>query len=73
MKKDLVNVQYASVRVKCHEACLGLGLDPVPKKTLFIILQMIFRSPITYENALPYEEEVITIRNSGKLCVGCYC
>ena len=58
------------MRGKCDESCLGLGLDPIPKQTLFNILQMIFSNPITYENSLPYEEEGIAIRNSGKVCVG---
>ena len=31
LKEALVNSRYPSLRVKCDEACLELGLDPVPK------------------------------------------
>ena len=48
LKKYLVNSWYPSVRGKCDESCLQLGLDPVPKQTVFNVLQSIGRKPITY-------------------------
>ena len=35
LKKALVNIRYPSLRSKSAEACLELGLDPVPKQTVF--------------------------------------
>ena len=32
LKKALANSRYPYLRGKCDEACLELGLDPVPKK-----------------------------------------
>ena len=32
LKEALVNTRYPSLIGQCDEACLGLGLDPVPKK-----------------------------------------
>ena len=37
----------------CDVACLELGIDPVPKKTVTNCLQMIGSKTITYNNASP--------------------
>ena len=37
-KEALVNSQYPYLRGQCDEACLELGLDPVPKQTVFNVL-----------------------------------
>ena len=63
LKEYLVNIQYPSLRVQCDEACLELGLDPVPKQTIFNVLQKIGRTPITYENALPMKNRVLISEN----------
>ena len=34
-------------------ACLDLGIDQVPRKTIFNVLRRIGRKPITYENFFP--------------------
>ena len=34
LNKYLVNSRYPYLRGQCDEACLGLGLDPVPKQTV---------------------------------------
>ena len=49
-KEALVNSRYPSLRGQCDEACLELGLDPVPKQTVFNALRRIGRKPITYDN-----------------------
>ena len=51
LKEALVNSRYPSLRGQCDEACLWLGFDPVPKQTVFNVLQRISRSPSTYDNA----------------------
>ena len=53
LKKYLVNSQYPYVIGQCAESYLELGLDPVPKQTVFNVLQNIGRNPITYDNAFP--------------------
>ena len=53
LKEDLVNIWYPFLRVQCDEACLELGLDPVPKQTVFNVLRRIGRKPITYDNFFP--------------------
>ena len=45
-----MNSRYPSLRGQCDEACLELGFDTVPKKTVFNVLRRIGRKPITYEN-----------------------
>ena len=41
------------MRGKYDEACLKLGLYPVPEQTVFNVVQRIDRKPIIYKNALP--------------------
>ena len=48
-----MNSWHPSLRGKCDEACLGLGLDPVPKQTILNVLQRIDRKPIKYDNDFP--------------------
>ena len=80
LEEYLVNSQYPYLRGKCGEACLGLGFDPVPKKTVFNALRRIDRKPITYENVFPvnkrsllseiqvkYVEDIIIKRDTANL------
>ena len=80
LKEALVNSRYTSLRGKCGEACLELGLDKVPKKKLFTVLLRIVRKPITYENVFPeknisllsnlqinYVEDIIIERDTANL------
>ena len=53
LKEALANSQYPYVIGQCAESYLELGLDPVPKQTVFNVLQKIGRNPITYDNAFP--------------------
>ena len=53
IKEALANSWYPYLRVQYDEACLELGLYPVPKQTIFNVLQRIGRKPITYENDFP--------------------
>ena len=59
---------------------MELGLDPVPKQTIFNFLQRIGRKPITYENVFPgkkrslqsnsqvkYVEDIIIKRDTSNL------
>ena len=48
-----MNSRYPYLIGQCDETCLDLGLDPVPKQTLFNVLRRIGRKPITYENIYP--------------------
>ena len=43
LKESLVNTQYPTLRGQYDEACLELGLDPVPKQKIFNVLQSIGR------------------------------
>ena len=76
----MVNSGYPSLRGHCGEACLGLGLDLVPKQTIFNVLQRNVRKTIKYENAFPtnkdtllseyqikYVEDVIVKRDIAKI------
>ena len=80
LKEALVNSRYPSLRGQCDEACLELGLDPVPKQTVFNVLRRIGRKPITYENIYPekkrsllsnfqvkYVEDIIIKRDTENL------
>ena len=58
-----MNIWYPSLRGQFHEACLELGLDPVPKQTVFNVLRRIGRNPITYENVL-HEKKRSLLSNS---------
>ena len=61
-------------------ACLDLGIDRVPKQTVYNVLQKIGRKPITYENVFPdkkrallsnsqvkYVEDIIIKRDTANL------
>ena len=41
------------LRGQCDVDCLELGLDRVPKQTVYNFLQRIGRKPITYDNVFP--------------------
>ena len=56
LKEALVNSRYPYLRGQCDEACLWLGFDPVPKQTVFNVLQSIDRNPITYVNTFPMKK-----------------
>ena len=45
---------------------MDLGLDIVPKQTVFNILQRIGRKPITYENDLPMKKRALLLENQVK-------
>ena len=53
LNEALVNSRYPSLRGNFDEACLELGIDLVPKQTVFNVLWKIGRKPITYENVFP--------------------
>ena len=53
LKEALVNSRYPSLGGQCGESCLELGLDPVPKQTVFNVLRRIGRNLITYDNVFP--------------------
>ena len=80
LKEDLVNSRYPSLRGQCDEACLELGLDPVPKQIVFNVLRRIDRKTITYENVFPlrkrsllsdsqvkYVEDIIIKRDTANI------
>ena len=50
LKEALGSIQYPSLRRQCDEACLELRFDPVPKQTVFNVLQRIDMKSITCEN-----------------------
>ena len=53
LKEALVKSWDPSLRGLCDVACLELGLDRFPKKTVYNVLRRIGRKPITYENVFP--------------------
>ena len=76
----MANSRYPSLRGKCNEACLELGLDPVLEQKLLNVLQRIGRKTITYKNFFPekkrsllsnsqvnYVEDIIIKRETEKL------
>ena len=80
LKEALANSRYPYFRGQRDEACLELGFDTVPKKTVFNFLRRIYRKPITYENVFPmkkrsliseiqvkYEENIIIKRDTANL------
>ena len=80
LKEALVNIWYPYLREQCDEACLEIGLDPVPKQTVFNVLRSIGRKPITYDNVFPdkkrallsnsqvkYVEDIIVKRETANL------
>ena len=50
LKEALVKIRDPYFRGQFDVACLELGLDRVPKQTVFNVLQRISRKPITYAN-----------------------
>ena len=66
LKKALVSIQYPYVRRQCGQSCLGLGLDLVPKQTVFNSLQSIGRKLITYENAFPMKKSALLSKRQVK-------
>ena len=77
-----MNSQYPSLIGQCDEACLELGLDTVPKQTVFNVLRGIGRKPVTYENVFPdkkrsllsnsqvnYVEDIIVKRDTANLAM----
>ena len=65
---------------QCDVACLELGLDQIPKQTVFNVLRRIVRKPIKYENIFPdkkrallsnfqvkYVEDIIIKRDTANL------
>ena len=62
----MVNSRYLSLRENCDEACLELGLDPVPKQTVLNVLRRIGRKPITYENVFPEKKRSLLSNSQVK-------
>ena len=58
-----MNTHYPYLRGHCDEDCLGLGLDPVPKKTVSNVLRRTVRKPITYDNAFPTKNRALLSEN----------
>ena len=58
-----MNIQYPYLRGNRDEDCLELGLDSVPKKTVFHVLQRIGRKPIAYENVFPMNNRAFLSEN----------
>ena len=72
MKRDLVNSWYPYLRGQRGEACLELGLDPVPKKNIIQCFTEDWQEADHISECLPYEEEGIAIRPLGNLIGGYY-
>ena len=53
LKEALVKSQDTYFRGQWDVACLDLGIDQVPRQTIFNVLRRIARKPITYENVFP--------------------
>ena len=52
-----MNSWYPAVRGQCDEYYLELGLDIVPKKIVFNVLQRIDRKLIVYDNSFPMKKK----------------
>ena len=66
LNESLVNSRYPSLRGHFDEACLELGIDPVPKQTVLNILRRIGRKPITYENVFPDKKRALLSNSQVK-------
>ena len=53
LKDALVKSRDPNYRGRWDVACLDLGIDRVPRQTIFNVLRRIGRKPITYENFFP--------------------
>ena len=80
LNEALVKSQDPSFRGQWDVACLDLGIDLVPRQTIFNVLRRIGRKPITYENVFPnkkrallsnlqvkYVEDIIIKRDTANL------
>ena len=61
LKGSLVNIKYPYLKGQCDEACLELGLDPVP--ILINVLHRIGRKPIKYDNDFPRKNRAFLSEN----------
>ena len=66
LKESLVNIRYSYLIVQCDESCFELGLDPVPKQTIFNFLQRIGRKPTTYKSDFPRKKRELISENQVK-------
>ena len=75
-----MNIRDPSLRGQCDVASLELGLDRVPKQTVYNVLRRIGSKPITYDNVFPdkkrallsnsevnYVEDIIIKRDTANL------
>ena len=80
LKEALVDIWYPYLRGQCDVVFLELGLDPVPKQTVFNVLRRNGRKPITHKNVFPekkisllsnlqvkYVEDIIIKRDTANL------
>ena len=63
LKEALVKSRDPSFIGQWYVACLDLGIDQVPRQTIFNVLRSIGRKPITYENVFP-DKKMSLLSNS---------
>ena len=59
LKEALVKSRDPYFRIQWDVACLDLGIDRVPRQTIFNVLRRIDRKPITYENVFPDKKRAL--------------
>ena len=59
LKEALVKSQDPHFRGQWDVACLELGLDRVPRQTIYNVLRRIGRKPITYKNVFPDKKRAL--------------
>ena len=59
LKEALMKSRDKYFRGQWDVACLELGLDKVPRQTVYNVLRRIGRKPITYENVFPDKKRAL--------------
>ena len=54
-----MKIRDLNYRGRWGVACLDLGIDRVPRQTIFNFLRSIGREPITYENVFPDKKRAL--------------
>ena len=66
LKEALVKSRDPYFRGQWDVACLDLGIDRVPRQTIFNVLRRIGRKPITYENVFPDKKRALLSNSQVK-------
>ena len=66
LKEALAKSRDPSFRGQWDVACLDLGIDRVPRQTIYNVLRRISRKPITYKNVFPDKKRALLLNSQVK-------